>query len=87
MKITQFRNQYFQKRRVLALTTLTVLVITLLAVGTSAADSNQDEQLTASTPAMINYQGVVQVDGQQYWTIPILLMRQNGSQTLLRITA
>jgi hypothetical protein len=66
MKIIQFRNQYFQKRRVLALTTLTVLVITLLAVGTSAADSNQDAQLAASTPAMINYQGVVKVNGVLY---------------------
>jgi hypothetical protein len=66
MKMSKFINHKLQKRRVLALTTLTVLVITLLAVGTSAADPVQDAQLTASTPAMINYQGVIKVNDVLY---------------------
>ena len=66
MKIIQYINHMMQKRRVLALTILMVLIVTLLAVGTSAADPVQDVQLTASTPAMINYQGVVKVNGVLY---------------------
>ncbi|UCD99143.1 MAG: hypothetical protein JSV42_00005 [Chloroflexota bacterium] len=66
MKTIQVIYQAQRKRRVLLLTMLTLLGITLLTAGTSAADPDQDTQLAASTPGMINYQGVVKIDGNLY---------------------
>lgn len=66
MKMIQITIQWLLKRRVLALTLLVVLVITLWAVGTAAADPPRGTLQEESTPTMINYQGVIRVNDQLY---------------------